>query len=390
MTNSISLDIKEQFMQEKCQYESLSQAIRLAKAYELTDKQIKPLKLLKQQYKKAQASSTNKLLRAMPLSCNILRLEGNWHAIRYTNENGDTLLKMDLIKEGQAYLLMRDGRHQPELLRSELNDLLEPLLCEESLNEYKQMLLANAETLVRDHLGIIIEADEPVTEEPTTEEPTEKLNKLLDEYNKLDTAMTLAIAETLDEFKDIFYEQPVRASSHAVLRWVQRVKGITNEAQAEDIKRRQLSQLTDEVLDAFGMADKVWEDDGISYWFNKDNIMFIVGSADGYPNIVTLYEEDFGFNKDINRMVVLEQLKVLADNKALEVKANEEANEVLATTENNIQTINDQIKALESQMALLVANRAVENAQREQAVKGMRAAKDRYVAEFNKLFRRRD
>lgn len=353
MTNEVSVELKAQFMADKCLYDSLSQAIKLAKTSGCSEKQIRPLTLMKQEYKKLCANNTSKMLRAMPLSINVVQLEGNWHAVRYINEKADMCLKIDIISD--AHLLSRDGRYERELTRNDIESLLPALIDEESLELYKQHLAIKAKELIYEQAGVLIDGDEP-DEEPIADE-----------------------------------DKPTTVSSHAGLRWVQRVIGIKSEQQAEDYRRKHLAEVNEAVLDGYLKAEQVWADeDDITYWFDADNIMYVRGMQNGNPNIITLYEEDFGFSKQINRMITLEQLGVLTGVRDALRGAEEQVVETNTKVDHEVRGINDDITVLESQIALLVSQRAKAMADRDLSNKQVKAHKDKYVAEFNKLFKKWD
>jgi hypothetical protein len=314
---------------------------------------------MKQDYKKICANNSNKVLRAMPLSNNLVQLEGNWHAIRYLNEKADTCLKIDIMRKEDVYLLQRDGRHERELNRNDIETLLPALIDDESLELYKQHLAIKAKELVYEQSGVLIGDDE---------EPNEEVEEVIP-----------------DE------EKPVTVSTHAGLRWVQRVIGIKNEQQAEEYRRKHMVEVNEAVLDAYGKADKVWEDDDdITYWFDPDNIMYVRGMQNGNPNIITLYEEEFGFSKAINRMITLEQLSVLADVRESLRESELAVHETNIRVDYEVQGINDEVTVLESQIALLVSQRAKAIADRDLSNKQVKATKDKYTAEFNKLFKKWD
>lgn len=372
----MSTDIKAQFMADKCLYDGLSQAVRLAKNSGLDERDIKPLILLKQKHKKIVVEAHSKLLKIMPLSQNTLPLGDDWYAIRYLNDKTNTEVKIEIMKDKDIGLLARDGRYERELTRKELDTMLPGLIDEDALELYKQSLQKRARELVFEHTGVLIDSD-GVTSIPLGSMPINGMPEVPE--------VTEEPIEEDDEFK------PVTVSVHAGMRYVQRRLGIKNEVAAEEYRRKNTEEVIEAVLDGFGTATKVWEDDDeIAYWFDPDNLMYVVGMQGGNPNIITLYEEDFGFDKHINRLVAEEQLKVLAKvkNELNEAEANTaDANERL---EGEVNGIKDEITALESQIEMLVAKRAKLIADRDLGKKGVKAIRDRYNAEFNKLFKKWD
>jgi hypothetical protein len=343
-------------MAEKHYHDSLSQAIKIAKANGLDDKQIKPLVLLKQEMKTKCHKNSETLLKRMALGENLVHMKESWYSIRHTNDKGDITLKQECLKAEDIYILRRDGRHERELNRIELDNFLPAITNDEALELYKQSIRAEGHNLIRVHTGVSIES-----------------------------------ADSQDNIEGVDQDKPITVSSHAGMRWVQRVNqyALKDEKKAEDYRRLHVNAINEAVLDCFGLAEKVWQSDrdGITYWFNPNgNVMFVVGSN----NIITLYEEDFGFTKDMNRMIVREQLKVLelAHNALLQAEVDHKNS--LSTVDDEIKGINNELALLEANMALLIAKRATLNAEREQTNKEVKLARTKYDVEFDKLFKKWD
>lgn len=337
---------KEKFMDDKTEYDSLSQAIRLAKFNGADEKSIQPMITLKQTMKTVCADNSAKILKGMTLSKNMFHLKDNWYAIRYLNEKDDAVLKIDIINEKDVPLLQRDGRHERELSRNDLDMLLPGCIDEISLEIHKQYIGARAREIVYDHLKI-------------------------------------EVAEEVSE------DRPTTVSSHAGRRWVQRVLGIgaNNESVADEYRRKNMVDIGQAVLDGYGRAELMWQgEDGITYWFDGNNIMYVVGNN----NIITLYEEDFGFTRVINRMITLEQAEVLRQ--AHEHMQDCERKHVNDTKgiEDELQGISDKVKVLEAEIELLIAKKGTLTATREQSSKQLRVVRDTFNAEFNKLFKKWD
>lgn len=358
MADVVTSTLKAQLMEDKCLHDSLSQAIRIAKNSGIDEKRIKPILLEKQKYKKICATNNDKVMRAMPLSTNVMQLEDGWHAIRYINKDADLMLKIDIIKPDDAYLLKRDARHERELSREQLDTLLPSLIDEEALELYKQKLATRAAQLLYEYTGFeVIAVDMEEVDNPNEPQP-----------------------------------EITMASAHAGKRWVQRIMGIKSDAEAEEYRRTHVREVNEAVLEGYADAELVWEEkaDDITYWFDNDNVMYVKGKQNGVPNIITLYEENFGFSKEINRMITFQQLEVLSKAKSNLVDAEFVVEVNKSQVEADVQAINDQIAVLESQIALLVAKRAERLNVREQSTKELKLAKDTYTAEFNKLFRKWD
>lgn len=354
--SAITPEFKELFMKDKFLYDSLSQAIKLAKTNGLNDKQIKPLTMAKQELKTKCAKNNEKLLRGMPLSENIVHLQDSWYAIRHTNDKGDITVKQECLRSEDIHIIKRDGRHENELRRTQLDDFLPAIQSAEALEIYKEQIKSNGHSLVYDHTGVLIQGEH--------------------------------VQSTAEEVEE---EKVTTVSSHAGMRWVQRVMNhaTKDDKKAEEYRRMHLQVINTGILDSFGKAHQVWQSDrdGITYWFDETaNMMFVVGSN----NIITLYEEDFGFTPDMNRMIVQEQLKVLAQVHDALRQAEDNHEKGIRLLEGEIKAINDELSILEAQMGLLVAKRATMNAEREQNSKEVKLARARYDVEFDKLFKKWD
>lgn len=117
---------------------------------------------------------------------------------------------------------------------------------------------------------------------------------------------------------------------HARERWEQRV----NPKAGEDVE--------DQIRKAFENADYVWyaehPDRGIQlYYINSDHWVFVVDEQK--RNIVTVFEIDYGFPKDINRTVVRELLAKIAALRPEVDRVRMESNEYVAEVEGRINVL---------------------------------------------------
>lgn len=353
----ISSEFKEQYMKDKFQYDSLSQAIKIAKDNKLTPAQIKPITEAKAVLKAHCVKQNEALLSMMPDGDNLMHLQDSWYAVRHLNDKNGVVCKQECLKPEDLNLIRRDGRYEPELRRSQYEDLLPAILNDEALSLYKLELRANATNLVLQYTGMIFapEEDQEVTSSAVTG------------------------------------DQAVVPSTHAGTRWVQRKMGIhaKDDRKAEEYRRVNYTEVVGAIMDSYNKAEQVWlsDRDGVAYCYNEaDNIMFVVGGN----TIITLYTEDFGFSPDMNRMIVREQLKVLSKSYEGLKTAEKEQDAVLSTIEQGMQDISSEIALLEAKMALLVAERASLNATKDKTSKVVRVARSSYDVEFDKLFNKWD
>lgn len=338
--SKLTSDFKESFMQAKAEYDALEQAIRLAKLNGADDKSIQPLIRMKQSVKEVYHSSCTELLSKMTLSSNVLHIKDSWYAVRYLSHHADACLMVVPLNQKDLPILQRDGRKERELQEQDIDILLPSCIDEAFVEFYKQTIDKKAKEYVYDHLGMEIADGQP---------------------------------------------DKITVSAHAGKRWVQRKLGIKGDVQAEECRRTHLKEIEEAVLEGFSKAELVWAgDDQIDYYFDDENIMYVVGNN----TIITLYEEDFGFTKEINRMIVYKQLEVLREAyKEVEEAERQCANNVQGIDE-EVQAITDEIAVLESKIEVLLAKRATLYANKEQSSKQVKLARDSFMAEFNKLFKK--
>lgn len=101
-------------------------------------------------------------------------------------------------------------------------------------------------------------------------------------------------------------------TTHAALQWVKRVRGIYDSSEAASIVENDFAGVDRDVKASFKAANKVWEWEHNGclshYYFHHTQVIFFI-VVDNV--IVTLYEKDFGFTQDINRMITQEQLRLV-------------------------------------------------------------------------------
>lgn len=342
----------DRYMATKIEYDSLNQAIRLAKTNGAEEKDVKRLILDKQMTKDIRTVDDAKLVKSMPLGSNILHLTNGWCAIRYLNEKNDLSISHEILNPNDEHVLLRDGRVERELSRTELEVLVPGCIDEVALELYKQTVVRGAHKKLYDYCNITI----------------------LDE-------------EVIESIEQVV--RPITVSSHAGMRYVQRKLGIgaNNEVVAEEYRRLHARDVEQKVLEGYMKSEPVWTgDDSIVFSLDADNFMYVMGDN----NIITLYEEDFGFSKEINRMITLEQLVVLSKARESLRQSEQEYEDATRDSDGSIKAIVDQMEILSNQLAWLGAEKATIQAVNEQNGKKMKLDKSKYSAEFNKLFKKWD
>ena len=344
---------KDKFMTDKFTHDSVSQAIKLAKTHDVDARLIKKLTIQKQDLKKICANNSGDLLRLMSLSDNTIDLGNGWYGIRYQNKKLDNHLRVEALVPDGVDMIKRNALLQHDLTQTEIDTLMPALIDEVSLDLYKASVQAEGKRILEDELGVRVGSDE-------------------------------------DEEIDVPIVNTVIVSVHAGTRWVQRIHDVPNMKTAKDMYLSD-PKYKDEIIQAHMKAEKVWQDDeGIEYSLDDDNIMYVKGAQNNVPTIITLYEENFGFTKEINRMITLKQLEVLRDKHKQLSEVRDEARDALNSISGNIHRINDEVAVLEDKIKLLLAERTSLQANRDLHNRKVQALDSEYVAEFNKLFRKWD
>jgi hypothetical protein len=348
MASKISGTFKEEFIESRTRHDSVSQAIRLGKLHGLDEKQIQTLVVMKQQLADGMRKDTQKIVKSMTLSDNIVALSGGWYGVRYTNDKGEISLKLDILNESDLSFLRRDGRVEQELTQKAVHQLIPGCINEAQLEIYKQLLLVRAREILHDYAGLQIEDTE-------------------------------ATSSTDGE---------CTVSSHAGMRWVQRMLriGVHNEAVAEEYRRTHIREIEESVRSGYGTSEKIWYNDaeGITFKLDADNIVYVVGNN----NVITLYEADFGFTKEINRMILFSQLEVLRQSSEELQRAQSKQVKESEEIERKITATSDEIGIHEATIQQLKARKSKLVSEREQSIKDVSVCTAEYEREFNKLFKK--
>ena len=353
---SLPADIAERVMYDKLTYDSLSQAIKLAKLNDCPSSEMKRLVIEKQEYHRICSEDKSLILKELSLSSNVILVDGNWYAIRYLNEKTETCLELEILKHDSLDIIRRDSRYERELTKDELFRILPDIVDSDEVEVYKSKVASKSKELLLDFTGIRIDGE-----------------------NESDPVQDTSII----------------VSSHAGMRYVQRVmkKYARNDQEAEEYRRKNADEINRLVVDGHSQSICIWEgDDGVTYWMDEDNIIYVRGmhpDAD-VPVIITLYPMDFGFNPEINRMITLKQVEVLQDtsSKLAEMENKVSVNERLM--EEQLDAIDDNIIALEAELESLRARKEALSSSLNADHESIEAMKVKLQAEFNKLFRRKD
>src|SRR5690606_38538005 len=227
------------------------------------------------------------------------------------------------LQEGCIELLFRDNREQPALSLGQIMAQLPMIENVRVIKEYNKTVLRNAVLMLKEH-GLELSSDVSMLDEPVPEP----------------VVVEVVVADHgIDVIED--NESPALVISyHACVRWIERVLSIRKE-QIEAYFQANAKRIKAEIYLAVEGLDLLWTDvDGIRYYLSDDNIMFVVGNESGKDTVITLYESDFGFSKEINNMIAKKQVEVLSSLcKELEVTA-DEVNGIIEDTAAKLDAVN--------------------------------------------------
>lgn len=341
MQSITNQELSKRCLSLKLYYDSLKEAIKLAKLHNANENSITSLTKVKASVQEDYTKCITEVSKLMPATTNVVQISENWFMVRYKHSKNSTSTKLCVVKPEDLYMIERDTKRRSDLSESELDTLLAGIQDEISIEIYKQQVLSKAYILVLDYCSI----------------------NLKDSDN--------------EQFASI------KVSAHASKRWIQRKLGIINEAQAEEYRCVHSEEVEKQVLEGYAHAELLWTDeDGIEYWFDKDNMVYIKGNN----TIITVYEEDFGFGKKINRNIVFQQIEVIHEVKDALDKAESEYNSVIEQLDRDIRHISGQIRVLASQINLLESKKQSLLDAKAERFKELDMRRVRYHAEVNKLF----
>lgn len=347
---SISDSLKEEFIDVKTCCDAYNEAIKLATAHGISNNDLRKIIVDKSAFNTMHLKLIETVLSKMDNSINTLDLGYGWWAIRYINEKKQHWLKVEMLHENDLHLVQREtlGNARRELSRMDLESLLPAIIDYERLDEYKKRIEAKAIAFVKQYCDFIISSD----------------------------------VESVDVIR------PISISFHAGTRWVQRVYKInpTNEKMAEEYRRQHQKQVEEDILNGFKSAEHVWtNDEGVQYFFDSDNIMYVKGTD---STIITLYEEDFGFSKNINRNIVYEQIKVLEQLRSDLVIKEEECYTETNVLEAELYLFTEELRLKEAEISLIKSKQILATSKRDSVSKTIHSERIAYSIECNKLFKK--
>lgn len=339
----------EKYMELRKSYDALNQAVKHAKANGIDGEPLARLTTQKKEVNAEKSSLEAAMLTAMAQSTNIRKVGDGWYIVRFLDNKNKFMLASEPLLEDGLDILIR-GRFDRELTRKALDELVPSILNEEALNKYKTETAVMAE-------------------------------KYLSELTPLDIVLVVPEGEGT----------AVRPSGHSLKRRAER-KFNVDERHSDEYVRANREMLHNDVMAEYSTAEHLWTDNiGIEFWFGADNTMFIVGENETTVNckaIVTLYEENFGFSKEINRNIVYQQIEVIKakQKEYKEAVAEHMSEEQVMKHERSVVT--SEMEVLSAKMNELTAKLNEIGAKEQRIDKQLEVKRKEFDCEYNKLFKK--
>ena len=338
--SEVKESLRAKVITSRKEYDSFFYAVKIANEEGLSNEQIQVLIQGKSVAKKYRIEADKELKSVMPSDTNMVKLTDNWYALQYVNGKASIIMDMVPMTSEDAITIQRNPERERHLSNSDMSNIVCALKDQVALDIYNSQVTKRAREIILDYLGV--------------------------------------------EIKDKQDSQNMHVSVHSGLRWVQRKLGILNEVKAEEYRRSNVAQIEKDILLAYSSADLLWVGEDAEYYFDEDNIMYVVGDN----TIITLYEENFGFNKSINRRIVFDQVGVLRETQEHLKETERKHEELSEDTSRGMDQINNQLALLEDEIELLTARKTVLSVRYAAGEREVRSANARHQSEFNKLFKK--
>ncbi|AGR46931.1 hypothetical protein SHANETTE_26 [Bacillus phage Shanette] len=372
-SNELVQKLRSKYL-EICSHKELLKEITGVSEFKEAEKAIK-WELTKA--KEQMAELMDKALRTMKLAANVERLWDDWYVVRHVRPGGETALELKCLIPGETLRLRRDGRNDRELTRADL-DMYLPAM-ENTFSKH----------LWQDEVKLEVARLYPIY---AIEKPKAKVVEMVNTVpGVLGVGDQVVTKPAVEEVEIVEPKQDNSVTVHAGGRFVQRklLLHVTSLEKAQKHFLQNVAEIKPMILEAFHAptTELLFEDEeGIAYYFDADNFVYLWGKADG--RIITYYEEDFGFAKHINRNIVIQQVEELKN-------AFEYYKQLQVDNANEHESAKSSLDLLEDEEALLLAKLEAIKAHKKEITasldlsdKTLASHKKEYEAERNKLFRK--
>ena len=128
-----------------------------------------------------------------------------------------------------------------------------------------------------------------------------------------------------------------------------------------------------------------WEGkDGVAYWLDADNVVYVVGNN----RVITTYEIDFKFSRDINRLIVFQQVEVIKEVAGKLDVSEGKLKEMLDSVDYELTCITQEVEVAAATLAHLNAKKQELIARKDSAGKMVKVQQEQLELELGKLFKK--
>lgn len=379
MSNTNILAIANETFNLHYRLSVLNTAVEMVKVEGIPTSKVKKLHQERSKVNKKINHNESQILSRMTLASNIqLTSREPWVFVRYQDDQSlDTKLCLMPVLDGCLSTLLIDGRESNQLTLMALNSLKPLVLDAKAVNALEDQSVPEAIDELK-ALGCVLDKT------LATNHKTVVLMSLVNEPEKKDEASHETLPQPVSESVDLI------VSAHSGKRWAQRVIGVADDTRAELYFRANAESIRKAILEAVAKAEKVWQDsaDNIDYLLDENNIIYVIGHEQAIPTIITLYELEFGFTKEINRTITLAQIEVLKSHHAVWIETESLVNIERAQAMDTSASIDEDIALLEAQLRAKKAEKKSIEADIDKMNSTVTLAEQVFAKEHSKLFKK--
>lgn len=332
----------DKFISNKKAYDSLNQALKLAnRVYNVSEDVKDQIIIEKTQLNASRVEYEKAIAKSMPRNSNLGYIGEGWYGIWYINDSNQKALKIELLNASDVSIIERDpgaGLHR----RSDLEAIIPAIVDGVRLELYKEEIKAMAQLRLAG-LGVLL----PKVRENTSEE--------------------------------------VAFSQHARKRYVMRRIGVRNESEADNYLRLNVESVNSSMAGDLGTAELLWRgEDGVQYMLDVTNGCYVINGN----KVITFYEIDFGFTRDINRMVIKEHIKEVRRLHELSKELEEDHQSLISETNTDLINIDSRVAMLRAELEELEAIKTHKQSQLVVSGKSLNTSRATFNSAQDKLFKK--
>lgn len=346
----ISRKTEEDYWKNRTISDVYNKAIKWARRHAIPAEELTMLINTRKEAKQELVKIGASMAKQIDKTTNIQELKPGWYAVRAVTPSGELRTSVIPLTSSGVDLVKRSNGER-DINSNDIGVLTEGVQSYAVLEGYLKQVESKAKTLLQELFGlnVTIDADKSTTKEDVAEESKE-----------------------------------LYATNHALERWAERKLGAVDRLNAAEYVRTHRDELEKQVLEAYSKAEMFYEGADATFFIDEHNITYVLCAN----NIVTLYEQVFGFAPDINRAIAFSQIEVVRHAEQDVSDAYLEYEQVSGDNKSVITDNLNKIRVLEAEIAELRAENKSLDAQNNHVLSTLRKAEETYNAEFNKLFKK--